>query len=58
MFDKHKTWTLAQTEQAFEEVILEAEKNGSQKITKDGEECVWALSAKDYNRLILKQENK
>lgn len=51
MHHPKNTWQLQQAKQCFSEVVKRAENNAPQQITKNGEESVWIISAKEYHRL-------
>lgn len=55
---KHASeWQLQEAKQCFSEVMRCADKMGPQKITKNGLESAWLISAKDYHRLLKKKKN-
>lgn len=49
-------WQIQEAKQKFSQLVRCAEKEGPQKITKNGGEAVWLISASDYHN--LKKEKK
>ncbi len=45
-----KTWTIAEAQTNFEEVIEKAELEGPQRVMSDGVEAVMVVSAEDWER--------